>query len=81
MTKRKKVLGFQVVIFPEDEGFSVVAPGIGIADQGDTEEDALRHLKEGIELYLECLSPKERKELERKISESTSTKLNVEISA
>ncbi len=81
MSQKKKVLGFQVIIFPESGGYSVMAPGIGIADQGNTEEEALMHLKEGIELYMECLSPKERKELQKKVSESTFTKLNVEIPA
>jgi predicted RNase H-like HicB family nuclease len=81
MNPKKKVLGFQVVVYPEDDGFSVVAPELGIADQGDTEAEALASLKEGIELHLECLTATERKELKKKMSERKFIQLKIQMPA
>ena len=46
---------FKVVLEPSDEGgFTVYAPSLpGCVSEGDTEEEALRNIKEAIELYLE----------------------------
>ena len=46
---------FTVVLEQEpDEGFVVSVPAIpGCVSQGDTREDALRNIREAIELYLE----------------------------
>lgn len=47
---------FHVVLQPEKKGFSVFVPALpGCASQGETEEEALRNIKEAIELYLEGL--------------------------
>ena len=44
-----------VVLEPSDEGgYTVYVPSLpGCISEGDTEEEALRNIKEAIELYLE----------------------------
>jgi len=46
---------FKVVLEPSEEGgFTVFAPSLpGCISEGDTLEDALKNIKEAIELYLE----------------------------
>ena len=46
---------FKVVLEPSDEGgFTVFVPSLpGCISQGETEEEALRNIREAIELYLE----------------------------
>jgi predicted RNase H-like HicB family nuclease len=46
---------FKVVLEPSDEGgFTVYVPSLpGCISEGDTEEEALRNIKEAIEMYLE----------------------------
>ena len=45
----------KVVLEPSEEGgFTVYAPGLpGCISEGDTKEEALRNIREAIELYLE----------------------------
>jgi predicted RNase H-like HicB family nuclease len=45
----------KVVLEPSDEGgFTVYVPSLpGCVSEGDTEEEALRNIREAIELYLE----------------------------
>jgi len=45
----------KVVLEPQEErGFTVYAPSLpGCISEGDTREEALRNIKEAIELYLE----------------------------
>ena len=52
---RKPVLEYNTVFQEEtDGGFSVWVPDLpGCASQGETFEEALRNIKEAIELYLE----------------------------
>ncbi|PJE62865.1 hypothetical protein COU88_02670 [Candidatus Roizmanbacteria bacterium CG10_big_fil_rev_8_21_14_0_10_39_6] len=53
--KRKKILEYNVVFQEEQEGgFSVWVPELpGCASQGETFDDALAHIREAMELYLE----------------------------
>jgi predicted RNase H-like HicB family nuclease len=46
---------FKVVVEPSDEGgLTVYVPALpGCISEGETEEEALEHIKEAIELYLE----------------------------
>jgi predicted RNase H-like HicB family nuclease len=46
---------FQVVLEPSDEGgYTVYVPTLpGCISEGDTVDDALRNIREAIELYLE----------------------------
>ena len=45
----------KIVLEPSDEGgFTVYAPSLpGCVSEGNTEEEAIRNIKEAIELYLE----------------------------
>ena len=54
-TKRQNILEYTAVFQEEDKGgFSVWIPDLpGCASQGDTFEQALKNIKEAIELYLE----------------------------
>ena len=46
---------FKVVLEPSDEGgFTVFVPSLpGCISEGETDEEALRNIREAIELYLE----------------------------
>ena len=48
-------MNLKVVLEPSDEGgFTVYVPSLpGCISEGDTEEEALKNIKEAIELYLE----------------------------
>lgn len=57
---QKTVLNFRVIIEPykDDSGKSIYTafcPTLGVADWGDTIEQALSHIKEGIKSYLKSL--------------------------
>lgn len=63
----KKVLNYRIIIEPEkyQDGSTVYVaycPTLGISDYGDTVEEVLKSLKDGIELAIECLI-KEKKEI------------------
>ena len=48
-----KTYKFTSVIWKEKEGYVSKCPELGVASVGDTIEDALKNLKEAVELYLE----------------------------
>ncbi|MCL4360030.1 type II toxin-antitoxin system HicB family antitoxin [Patescibacteria group bacterium] len=52
---KRRILEYTAVFQEEkDGGFSVWVPSLpGCASQGETFDDALRHIREAIELYLE----------------------------
>ncbi len=56
---------FKVILEPAEEGgYTVYVPSLpGCISEGDTKEEALRNIKEAIELYLE---PKEEKLVKKK---------------
>lgn len=63
----KQVLNYRIIIEPEkyEDGSTVYVaycPTLGISDYGDTIEDALKSIKDGIELAVESLA-KEKKEV------------------
>jgi len=43
----------------EGDGYVSICPELDIASQGDTVESAKENLREAIELFFECASPKE----------------------
>ncbi len=49
-----KVDKYTALINEEDGGYVSLCPELDIASQGDTVEDALRNLKEAVEMFLEC---------------------------
>lgn len=52
---------FKVIIEPQPEGgYVVYVPALpGCMSQGETEEEALKNIKEAIELYLEVLEERQ----------------------
>ncbi len=58
-TQHKKVLEYTAIFQEENEGgYSVWVPDLaGCASQGETFEEALKNIKEAIELYLEDTTP------------------------
>ena len=60
------ILGFSVVLIPEEGSYSSWCPELNVASQGDTVEEALANLKEAMELHLECLTPGELDELRQR---------------
>lgn len=63
----KKVLNYRIIIEPENypDGTKVYAaycPTLGISDYGDSIEDVLKSIKDGIELAIESLA-KHKKEI------------------
>ncbi|MGB9706489.1 MAG: type II toxin-antitoxin system HicB family antitoxin [Microgenomates group bacterium] len=63
-----KVLNYRVIIKPDkrtgtgESCFSALCPTLGIADDGDTFEEALNNLQKLIKFHLECLV-KEKEEI------------------
>jgi predicted RNase H-like HicB family nuclease len=51
-------MNLKVIIEQDEDGlFAVTCPSLpGCISQGETEEEALRNIKEAIELHLQCLS-------------------------
>lgn len=59
MRMEKKVLNYRVIIEPEKAGkktvYNAYCPTLHVADYGDSIEEVLKSIKEGIELAIECL--------------------------
>lgn len=57
-------LRFTAIIEGDQDGYYAYCPELkGCHTQGETVEEALAHLREAAELYVETLSPEERAEL------------------
>ncbi len=76
-----KILGFSVVVNKEKKGYSCWCPDIDVADYGDTIEDALKNLKEGMKLHLSCLTSSELNELKKRKSASLVATLEIPLPA
>lgn len=52
---------FQIILEPGDEGgYAVIVPSLpGCISEGDTKEEALKNIREAIELYLEPIEDDE----------------------
>lgn len=62
-----KLLNYRVIVEPEsypngDKVYNAYCPTLGITDYGDTIEEALNSLKDGIELAVESLA-KDKQEI------------------
>ncbi len=62
-----KLLNYRVIVEPEtypngDKVYNAYCPTLGVTDYGDTIEEALASLKDGIELAVESLA-KEKQEI------------------
>jgi len=62
----KRVLNYRVIIEPEKMGkktvYNAYCPTLDVSDYGDSIEDVLKSIKDGIELAIECLRD-EKKEI------------------
>jgi predicted RNase H-like HicB family nuclease len=47
------------VVEKEGDGYVSLCPELDVASQGATVEEAMTHLKEAVELFLECADPGE----------------------
>lgn len=63
----------KVVLEPQEEGgYTVYAPSLpGCISEGDNREEALRNIKEAIELYLDVDASKVKRPKDVKIAEVT----------
>ncbi|OGV96145.1 hypothetical protein A2W24_05265 [Microgenomates group bacterium RBG_16_45_19] len=58
---KTKILDFPVIIEPDFEtgtgkpGFSAYCPTLGVADDGETIDEALRNIQSTIKFHLDCL--------------------------
>lgn len=54
-----QVLNYRIIIEPEKMGrktvYNAYCPTLGVADYGDSVEEVLKSIKDGIELAIECL--------------------------
>ncbi|MCX5724994.1 MAG: type II toxin-antitoxin system HicB family antitoxin [Nitrospirae bacterium] len=50
---------YTAVVEKEGEGYVSLCPELDVASQGATVEEAMAHLKEAVELFLECADPEE----------------------
>ncbi|MBI5036162.1 type II toxin-antitoxin system HicB family antitoxin [Candidatus Micrarchaeota archaeon] len=62
---RTKVMGFSAVIFPEEGVFSCVCPELNVASWGTTVEEAVKNLREAVQLHLECLPKSELNQVKK----------------
>ena len=72
-------MNYQVtaVIEREDDGYVSLCPELDVASQGDSIEQARKHLQEAVELFFECASPEE---IDRRLhSEVYITRLEVAV--
>lgn len=57
---QKQVLNYRIIIEPEKQGKKIVynayCPTLNVADYGDSIDEVLKSIKDGIELALECLA-------------------------
>ena len=50
---------YTAVVEKEGDGYVSLCPELDVASQGTTVEEAMAHLKEAVELFLECADPEE----------------------
>lgn len=62
----KQILNYRVIIEPEKVGgktvYNAYCPSLGVADYGNSVEEVLESIKDGIKLAIECLL-EEKKEI------------------
>lgn len=71
-------LKISIIIEKDEHGYYAYSPELeGCHSQGDTFEEVIKNIKEAIELYLETLTAKEKKQILKK--EIFSTTLEVKV--
>jgi predicted RNase H-like HicB family nuclease len=53
---------YTAVVEREGDGFVSLCPELDVVSQGDTVEEAVKNLREAVELFLETASPREIEE-------------------
>lgn len=80
---QKQVLNYRIIIEPEKMGRKVVynayCPTLGVADYGDSIDEVLKSIKDGIELALEYLTEEGKEIPVDNIQKQTVTTAEVEI--
>lgn len=79
--KTRKVLGFSAVIFPEEGVYSCHCPELGVASWGHTVEEAVKNLREAVQLHLECLPPSELRDVKKLTGNKLLTTIQVSVPA
>lgn len=56
---QKQILNYRIIIEPEKQGkkiaYNAYCPTLGVTDYGDSIDEVLKSIKDGIELAIECL--------------------------
>ena len=77
----KKILNYRVIIEPEKMGkkkvYNAYCPSLGITDYGDTIEEVLKSIKDGIELAIEYLVEEKKEIPQDNIEEQVITAVRV----
>lgn len=72
---------FKVILEPQEKGYTVYVPALrGCISQGKTKKEALKNIKEAIELYLETLEDLGLKKEKRRVKIETETLEIAEVS-
>ncbi|MDP3733011.1 MAG: type II toxin-antitoxin system HicB family antitoxin [Candidatus Daviesbacteria bacterium] len=79
----KQVLNYRIIIEPEKMGkktvYNAYCPTLGIADYGDSIDEVLKSIKDGIELALKCLAEEGKEIPIDNIREQTVTTTEVRV--
>ncbi len=80
---QKQVLNYRIIIEPEKMGrktvYNAYCPTLGIADYGDSIDEVLKSIKDGIELALECLTEEDKEIPVDNIKDQTVTTTEVKV--
>lgn len=82
---QKQVLNYRIIIEPESRGrktvYNAYCPTLGVADYGDSIDEVLKSIKDGMELAIECLRDEGKEIPIDNIEEQTVTTTRVEAPA
>lgn len=77
----KQVLNYRVIIEPERMGKKIVynayCPSLDVADYGDSIEEVLESIKDGIKLAIECLLEEKRDVPQDNVNEQLITTVRI----
>ena len=77
----KHILNYRVIIEPEKIGkntvYNAYCPTLGVADYGDSVEEVLKSIKDGIHLAIECLMEENKEVPKDNINEQLITTVNI----
>lgn len=77
----KHILNYRVILEPEKIGeetvYNAYCPTLGVADYGDSVEEVLKSIKNGISLAIECLLEEKKEVPKDNINEQIITTVNI----